>query len=349
MLNLLSCDSRKSLNYSFTELFRYENIDKDQEIKHIYILNDSVGILLGEDRRNSEPNTANYPSVILNSNDGGASFTRQTLGNGELIYLSQSSNHGAIYVVQLVCDEKTGKVKHSLIFCSKDEGNTWEQLCMFKDKVVDCVLFHDDKHGIVTAIGDYTEQRFMYTTEDAGKSWALLDNPDLADKECSVITQDGYILGTVLSNDSAYWKMDIRNCKLETIELAIPDNYIIDSPIRINPISQAPFVAIREKEWSDGSRFMLYDLLSGDMLDVDFPIGEFSVYGDYISIVSWERGNSLKSLYYYSRDMGKTWRKEIPPCSVLSQYALYGKGHFWGIAETGDSTLWALMVRKYAV
>ena len=90
---------------------------------------------------------------------------------------------------------------------------------------------------------------------------------------------------------------------------------------------------------------MIYCVNDGSSIDFKAPIEDFNIYDNYIGIVARERDNNLKSTYYYSIDNGKSWNKEIPKCQLLSQYALYGKGNFWSIAEYGDSILWPLMIR----
>ena len=343
LLNYASCDT-KNQNYSFTELFKYENVYKDQAITGIYLLSETEGILLGEDSRECGIRALDYPAIVLKSEDGGKTFVRQSLGIGKLCEFNISADKKRCYIIQSVHNSETGRVDTYHIWYSADKGKSWDKLYTMQGQKLLDVLFYDEHIGFIST-QDKTSAMSLYKTTDGGKSWSLLPSDDVTDRVAGIITTDGFIIGWYLSQTNHLWKMNIRTGCFEDIKMNIPDNYIVNS-IRQNASTHECYALCREKEWSEECRFLLYNINTASAIHVDFPIRKFHTDGDHISAVGWERGNDMKKYYFYSNDAGRIWNREVPRCTVLSQYGLYSNGAFWSIAEVGGDLVWPLMVRE---
>lgn len=211
----------------------------------------------------------------------------------------------------------------------------WRKLCFTTIKSVTCKRMTETENG-----------KKLYKTSDGGRTWLLLQQEQVEkdNKLICTVTKSGFLWG--IDGKDRVWKMNVRTDKIEEVPIALPEGYCIDSPIQTDDAGNALYMICREKQWGNDCKFLLYNLDTGNMIKVKFPIGVFSVCGDYIGVVSWERSNEYKNRYYYSKDRGKTWHKEYPPgCSLLSAYAVSGEGRFWSITEIGDDLMWPLMIR----
>lgn len=329
-----------SENYFFTELFKYEDIDKNQEIKSINILDEKNGYLLGVDYRNS----IRYPlGLVLKTTDGGKTFEHMSLGEGTPTFFSRSTDLKTMYIILIRKGRKKNSDK-SILLRSIDNGDTWSIVHSCTEKIIRNVFFYNENIGFIT-VQDLYETKIL-KTKNGGKSWETIQMPFVSNSIANYITTDGFLFGIYTNQNDCIWKLNIFSNEVEQISIDLPADYIIDSFLKFDPIYKLFYILCRQKEWSNNCLFKIYCINNKKIIDFDYPIGDFNIYGNYISIVSWERNNEFKSVYYYSTNAGAKWEKEIPKCRLLSQYAVYGEGCFWSIAEIGEDLMWPLMVRK---
>lgn len=339
LLNFESC-IRAQGKYVFKALFDYEEVWKDRQVTGIYLMDDSIGILLCEDHR-VESIYRGVETFVLRSEDNGKSFVHYSFGKARsLSRLCMSADKSLLCIIQnKASDEKDG------LWMSKDTGRSWEKVFSTQESVEE-VVFYNDKVGYMQTYDRDREWEKLYKTSDGGRTWLLLqqEQVEMDNKLICTVTKSGFLWG--IDGKDRVWKMNVRTDKIEEVPIALPEGYCIDSPIQTDDAGNALYMICREKQWGNDCKFLLYNLDTGNMIKVKFPIGVFSVCGDYIGVVSWERSNEYKNRYYNSKDRGKTWHKEYPPgCSLLSAYAVSGEGRFWSITEIGDDLMWPLMIR----
>lgn len=338
LANFSSCGN--SENYFFTELFKYEDIDKNQEIKSINILDEKNGFLLGVDCRNS----IRYPlGLVLKTTDGGKTFEHMSLGEGTPTFFSRSTDLKIMYIIQIRKGREMNSDK-SILFRSIDNGDTWSVVNTFTEGELLNVFFYNENIGFAT-VEDLYETKILKTT-NGGESWKVIQKPFISNSIANYITPDGFLFGIYSNQNDYIWKLNIFSNEVEKISINLPVDYVIDSFLKFDPIYKRSYILCRQKEWNNKCLFKIYCINNKKIIDFDYPIGDFNIYGNYISIVSWERNNEFKSVYYYSTNAGEKWEKEIPKSRLLSQYAVYGEGCFWSIAEIGEDLMWPLMVRK---
>lgn len=338
LLNLESC-SKPHGKYVFKALFDYEDVWKDREVTGIYLMDENTGILLCKDNRNMDsPSRQDVETFILRSEDNGKTFVRSSFGEAHrLSKLCMAADKSLYCIIQRkASDGKDG------LWVSEDGGRSWGKVFSTQERVNE-VVFYNNKVGYMQT--DDREREKLYKTSDGGRTWLPLQQVEMDDKLICTITKSGFLWGLCWDKERV-WKMDVRTDKIEEVTIALPEGYCIDTPIQTDDAGNALYMTCREKQWDNECKFLIYNLDTGNMIKVKFPISVFSVCGDYIGVVSWERSNEYKNRYYYSKDGGKTWHKEyFPGCSLLSQYAVYGEGRFWSITEIGDDLMWPLMIR----
>lgn len=334
---------KRDNNYSFVKLFDYNNVAKDRKITGIYFFDDTTVFLLGEDNRDVKKVYQNPQALLLRTFDGGKTFRYDHLGEGKLTCFNYSTDLKNIYMVKehYIIDDKIHKI--SDILHSSDMGNSWEKVYSFSEKTILNLEFFNDSLGSITLHERGNLQ--LYKTKDGGKSWHKLNNPLLDGGIANVIDVKGMLWGIYSNTDKMIWKMNLINDKVYQVPVNMPSDYNLIGSLKYDVIKSCLYLTYRQKDFKSNYQYMIYCVNDGSSIDFKAPIEDFNIYDNYIGIVARERDNNLKSTYYYSIDNGKSWNKEIPKCQLLSQYALYGKGNFWSIAEYGDSILWPLMIR----
>ena len=341
LLGLSMC--QRNDNYSFVKIFDYENVAKDRKITSIYFLDDNTVFLLGVDNRNVHKVYQNSKSLILRTLDGGKTFEYNCLGDGNLTCLNYSAISKNIHIVRerYVIEDKIRKI--SDILYSPDMGNSWESIYSFSEKTILNMKFYNDSLGVITLHEKGILQ--LYKTKDGGKSWYKLNNPLLDGGISNLIDCKGMLWGIYSTTDKMIWTMDLTNDKVYQVPINVPSDYDLIGSLKYDVIKSHLYLSYRHRNFKSNYQYIIYCVNDESSIRFNESIEDFNVCDNYIGIVSRERDNYLKSVYYYSIDNGKTWNKEIPKCRLLSQFALYGKGDFWSIAEYGDNILWPLMIR----
>lgn len=334
---------KRNDNYSFVKLFNYENVANDRQITGIHFLNDSIVFMLGIDDRNVQKVYENPKSLILKTFDGGKTFEYDYLGDGKLTLFNYSTDFKNIYIIQEHYIIKDKIYKISDILHSSDLGRSWEKVHSFFEKTILNIVFYNDSLGVITLHENGNSQ--LYKTEDGGISWFKINNPLLNEGIANLIDSKGMLWGIYSTIDNIIWKMDLKNDIVYQVPIDLPSDYVLMGSLKYDMVKSHLYLYCRQKDFNSNCQYMIYCVNDKRHIKFNEPIGGFNVYGSYIGVVSWERDNDLKSIYFYSTDNGKTWNKEIPKCRLLSQYALYGNGDFWSIAEYGDNILWPLMIR----
>lgn len=122
LLNFESCTKVQG-KYVFKALFDYEDVWKDHQVTGIYLMDDSIGILLCEDHRNVESIYQGVETFVLRSEDNGKTFVHSSFGKARsLLKLSISADKSLLCIIQSkASDGKDG------LWVSENGGRSWEK------------------------------------------------------------------------------------------------------------------------------------------------------------------------------------------------------------------------------
>jgi len=359
ILNLFSCDSGyppPSENWSATRIFRFDGISIDQSINNIFLVNETTGFLLGDDRmkvKRAGGKTGDGSSLFFRSTDGGRTFEKQVLGKGILKYISRSSDGKTFYMIQGVFNRPDDrKPSHFRVWKSSDTGRSWEELYLFENKLLTKVLFYNDSIGFASVMQDRIgyDLPVLYRTDDGGKTWKPT-GVDMDNKTMCLITSDGKLLGQYLEDIPAVWQTDVNGMNPEHIPLDIPQGLSINSLIQSDPLTGLHYCKLRTTPQDDESgkeiEYRLICLETGEIIRLPSPSYDFNVYGDFIGVRSALKDNEFVAQYRYSYNKGRYWETETPKNTLLSGMpGMYGKGCIWSMCSMeADGIYYPLLVR----
>jgi hypothetical protein len=358
-LNFLSCASDyppASENWFATQIFQYDNSVIDQFSEKIYLLDENTGIILGNDEEKvlrEGKKEKDQTAVFFRSIDGGRSFERRDFGNGYLKYISLSTDKKSLYMLCARFTEYNAVLPSNFqLMKSVNSGETWEDLYLFKEKLISKVLFYDDSIGFASALEDPIgyDSAMLYKTVDGGKSWRPVFQIDMDNKSLNLITPEGMLTGQYLDDPPAVWQSDIRELKEMHRPLDFSDDLRICSDIQPDPVTGRHYCMLMTRSEhvpEKDVREFLYCIETGETLPLPVHSFHFNVYGDYIGVLGGCKDNYYIAQYYYSYDKGRYWETETPRSIRLSgSPGLYGKGYVWSMfSGRADDIYCPLMVR----
>lgn len=352
MFSLISClfnRPKASENYFFTKLFDFSTIATDQHITSIYVVDDNTGFLLAKDKREidwvRDGLTKAATVIFMRSTDGGRTFERQILGEGELKNLSCSTDKKSFYMLWgRNTEHQAKKPEEWAVLRSTDRGETWDEIYVFKDKRVAGVLFFDDNIGFADVVEEPVGYNVntLYKTTDGGASWEPT-KIDVDEVSLALITPNRKLMGELYGIQSYYWQMDIDSLRPERISIENPPEGVFSRDLQADPVTGLHHLRLTN---FDNNTDYLYCLETKELLKVPSPCYEFNVYDGYIGISSEWPENSFVKQYHYSTDNGKTWRTEtLPGRFAVNPVGMYGRGQYWMMCMLANDIQYPLMIR----
>ena len=202
---------------------------------------------------------------MLRSENNGKTFEYSSFGKARsMSKLSMSADKNLLCIIQSkASDGKDG------LWVSEDAGRSWEKVFSTQERV-DEVVFYNHRVGYMQT--DDQEREKLYKTSDGGRTWLPLQRVEMDDKLICTVTKSGILWGLYV-NKEGVWKMDVRTDKIEDVPITLPEGYCIDTPIQTDASGNALYMTCREKEWDNDCKFLIYNLNTGNMIKVKFPIG----------------------------------------------------------------------------
>lgn len=165
-----------------------------EDMEALVVLRSQVGLRLGSFLREQDLDPGgdyrNTTALIGRTTDGGRTWTRQLLGAGRFVAACRVGQQ--VYAVNLETDkmEDSAHVFRSRVYCSSDEGRSWQPRGVVVG-LVTSVVFPSEEHGYALVnSGGKQSRRMVLQTADGGQTWSATPH-SLAEATRGIATPQG--------------------------------------------------------------------------------------------------------------------------------------------------------------
>ena len=278
-----------------------------------------------------------YEAVLYKTVDGGNSWARRNIANGEVKQIEFID--GVLYLLVQIYTENNLRNLRSAIFRSVDSGSHWEEVFATELPLHVRKIFPYSKSTLYALFGDQSNghaRHYVARSDDAGSSWEEIGPVEN-------IRHFGHIF---LQGQRMIFMG--RGDNLEAYDLLAGKS---DTIYELKNITN-PIMTIDSKEniWllgnsNDGMELLMIDPASNDRkISLGKKLGggspySFHVEGDAISafVTSGSSILGVSKKFFHSEDGGHTWKEEQTPFPLRTKPTFYyGPDHVWALTGGGD-------------
>lgn len=308
-----------------------------EHFQSIVFISKDIGFLGGSHSGATQKSLPEYEAVLYKTVDGGNSWARRTIANGEVTQIEFMDE--VLYLLIQIYTENNHRNRRSAIFRSVDSGSHWEEVFSTELPFHVRKIFPSNKSTLYALFGDQSNgnvRHHVARSDDAGRSWEKIG-------PLENIRHFGYLF---LQGQRMIFMS--RGGRLEAYDLLEgKSNSICDLKNIANPIMTRDSKDNIWLLWSnnDGMELLMIDPAGNDRkISLGKKLGggspySFHVEGDAISafVTSGSSILGVSKEFFHSDDGGHSWQKERIPFSLRTRPAFYyGPDHVWALAGGGD-------------
>ena len=308
-----------------------------ENFQSIIFISKEIGFLGGSHSGETQKSLPEYEAVLYKTVDGGKSWARRNIANGEVKQIKFIDD--VLYLLVQIHTENNLRNLRSAIFRSVDYGSHWEEVFSTELPFHVRKIFPYNKSTLYALFGDQSNghsRHYVARSDDAGSSWEKIGPLENIRHYGYTFLQGQRLIFLATGNSlDAY---DLLAGKSNTIY----DLKNMAFPIMTSDSQNNIWLLWRS---NDEMEMLMIDRASNNRkisLGKKFGGGSpysFHVEGDAISTFVTTGSSILGATkkFYHSEDGGNTWKKEKIPFSLITKPTFYyGSDHVWALAGGGD-------------
>ena len=307
-----------------------------EHFQSILFISKDIGFLGGSHSGATQKPLPEYEAVLYKTVDGGNSWARRNLANGEVKQIEFIDE--VLYLLVQIYTENNLRNLHSAIFRSVDSGSQWEEVYSTELPFHVRKIFPHDKSTLYALFGEQSNglsRHYVARSDDAGSSWEEIGPLENIRNYGYIFHQGQRII--FMGRGGTLEAFNLLTGKSNTIY----DLKGIAHPIMTSDSQDNLWLLWRD---NDGMELLMIDPASNDRkISLGKKLGggspySFHVEGDAISVFVTTGSSILGTSkeFYHSEDGGNVWKKEQIPFSLITQPAyFYESEYVWANAGRG--------------
>gem|GEM_PF-7084641 len=313
-----------------------DELRKPYQVSQFYIQDSLHGYIVGNYNKTEweaarkeqrKINEANNRAIVLYTEDGGISFSKSDLGSGNVERIFSALKSDNVYIL---INRFTDGLQQLMV--SENYGKTWKFICEYNHIQFYSCQFYNDLCGFISF--EEKNKKYILTTSDGGINW----NSYLLTEEQEQLIVNGVFLSENViispidqSKKAILFHTDTQEIQIKTLPGTPKETVQYGGMVKDDSTGEY-YVELYDQKMMEmeypamcATKKLLH-ITRQEIFTLPFPgeTGYYTLSNGYIGTFIEE---GTKTYYYYSKDSGITWQKELLPRPIVfnGEKALYQK------------------------